>query len=58
MGRPHLALQATPLRRNDHYWTSEVVALRLDLAGDSLAAQSVQWDGEAHAPLRGLACLT
>ena len=62
-------------RRDDHFCTSEVAALCLDLAGEPLAAQTleayldvfthhylraksqlpVQWEGEAHAQLRGLA---
>ena len=62
-------------RRDDHFCTSEVAALCLDLAGEPLAAQTleayldvfthhylraksqlpVQWDGEAHQQLRGLA---
>ncbi len=64
-------------RRDDHFCTSEVAALCLDLAGEPRAAQTleayldvfthhylraknqlpVQWDGEAHARLRCLACL-
>ena len=62
-------------RRDDHFCTSEVAALCLDLAGEPLAAHTleayldvfthhylraksqlpVQWDGEAHAQLCGLA---
>jgi DTW domain-containing protein YfiP len=62
-------------RRDDHFCTSEVAALCLDLAGEPVAAQTleayldvfthhylraksqlpVQWDGDAHAQLRGLA---
>ena len=62
-------------RRDDHFCTSEVAALCLDLAGERLAAQTlaayldvfthhylraksqlpVQWDGDAHVRLGGLA---
>jgi hypothetical protein len=64
-------------RRDDHFCTSEVAALCLDLAGEPLAAQTLeayldvfthhylraksqlpaQWEGDAHARLRGLATL-